>query len=78
MTTPHQGTTQVTFGGLLDFSDVAFLTVSEVAEILRVSKMTVYRMVHSGELQATRVGRGFRVPSKAVRGYLAGADYQAS
>lgn len=73
MTTPSQAT----IGGLLDFSDVAFLTVPEVAEILRVSKMTVYRMVHSGELQAARVGRSFRVPAKAVREYLAGADYQA-
>lgn len=75
--TTNQGTTHVISGGPLDFSDIAFLTVPEVAEILRVSKMTVYRMVHSGELQATRVGRSFRVPAKTVRGYLAGADYQA-
>ena len=33
-------------------SDVRFLTVSEVATIMRVSKMTVYRLVHSGELEA--------------------------
>ena len=38
-----------------------FLTVAEVAEIMRVSKMTVYRLVHSGELPAVRVGRSFRV-----------------
>ncbi|MGC5627473.1 helix-turn-helix domain-containing protein [Georgenia sp. Z1344] len=43
-----------------------FLTVAEVAESLRVSKMTVYRMVHSGELPAVRVGRSFRVPNAAV------------
>lgn len=43
-----------------------FLTVAEVAESLRVSKMTVYRMVHSGELPAVRVGRSFRVPEAAV------------
>ena len=29
-------------------SDVRFLTVAEVAAVMRVSKMTVYRMVHSG------------------------------
>ena len=40
-----------------------FLTVAEVAEIMRVSKMTVYRLVHSGELPAVRVGRSFRVLS---------------
>lgn len=52
---------------------VPFLTVTEVAAIMRVSKMTVYRLVHGGELTAVRVGRSFRVPEPAVRDYLAGA-----
>jgi excisionase family DNA binding protein len=52
---------------------VSFLTVTEVAAIMRVSKMTVYRLVHGGELAAVRVGRSFRVPAPAVRDYLAGA-----
>jgi len=52
---------------------VSFLTVTEVAAIMRVSKMTVYRLVHAGELVAVRVGRSFRVPEPAVREYLAGA-----
>lgn len=43
-----------------------FLTVAEVADLLRVSKMTVYRMVHAGDLPAVRVKRSFRVPLKAV------------
>jgi excisionase family DNA binding protein len=51
-------------------SDVRFLTVAEVAAIMRVSKMTVYRLVHSGELEAIRVGRSFRVPERAVSDYL--------
>jgi excisionase family DNA binding protein len=51
-------------------SDVRFLTVAEVAAIMRVSKMTVYRLVHSGELEAIRVGRSFRVPERAVNDYL--------
>jgi excisionase family DNA binding protein len=51
-------------------SDVKFLTVAEVASIMRVSKMTVYRLVHSGELEAIRVGRSFRVPEQAVHHYL--------
>jgi excisionase family DNA binding protein len=52
---------------------VSFLTVAEVAAIMRVSKMTVYRLVHGGELAAARVGRSFRVPEPAVRAYLADA-----
>ena len=40
---------------------------------MRVSKMTVYRLVHSGELPAVRVGRSFRVPEHVVEEYLARA-----
>lgn len=51
-------------------SGMTFLTVAEVATLMRVSKMTVYRLVHSGELTAVRVGRSFRVPERAVHDYL--------
>ncbi|MBI1378955.1 MAG: helix-turn-helix domain-containing protein [Frankiales bacterium] len=51
-------------------SEVRFLTVAEVATLMRVSKMTVYRLVHNGELPAIRVGRSFRVPEQAVHDYL--------
>ena len=49
-----------------NLSEVKFLTVAEVATLMRVSKMTVYRLVHSGELPALRVGRSFRVTEKDV------------
>ena len=58
-------------------SEVRFLTVAEVAGLMRVSKMTVYRMVHAGELPAVRVGRSFRVPEKAVHDYLRSAFIEA-
>ncbi|PXY32009.1 helix-turn-helix domain-containing protein [Prauserella muralis] len=54
---------------------VQFLTVAEVASLMRVSKMTVYRLVHSGELPAVRVGKSFRVPEKAVHDYLDNAYF---
>lgn len=55
-------------------SDAAnLLTVAEVAARMRVSKMTVYRLIHSGDLPALRVGRSFRVPAKAASDYLASA-----
>ena len=50
-----------------DLSEVKFLTVAEVADMMRVSKMTVYRLVHSGDLPAIRFGRSFRVPESAVQ-----------
>ncbi|MEV6323211.1 helix-turn-helix domain-containing protein [Nocardia sp. NPDC051787] len=54
-----------------------FLTVAEVANLMRVSKMTVYRLVHSGELPAVRVGRSFRVHAKAVHDYLETSYFDA-
>lgn len=50
-----------------DLNEVRFLTVAEVADMMRVSRMTVYRMVHAGELPAIRFGRSFRVPESAVQ-----------
>ncbi len=47
-----------------------YLTVAEVAELMRLSRMTVYRLVHGGELPAVRVGRSFRVPQDALDAYL--------
>jgi len=43
------------------------LTVSEVAALVRVSKMTIYRMIQKGDLPAISVGKSYRVPLAAVR-----------
>ena len=51
-------------------SEIKFLTVAEVAAVMRVSKMTVYRLVHSGDLASVQVGRSFRIPERAVHDYL--------
>jgi len=47
-----------------------FLTVAEVARQLRVSNMTVYRLIKAGEMRAVRVGRGYRLKEDDVRRYL--------
>lgn len=60
-----------------DMSDSKFLTVAEVAAMMRVSKMTVYRLVHNGDLAAVRVGRSFRVLEKDVDDYLRKSFYSA-
>ena len=59
-----------------DLSDVRFLTVAEVAEMMRVSNMTVYRLVHSGDLPAVRFGRSFRIPESAVVAAIATPNSQ--
>ncbi len=51
-------------------AEVRLLTVAEVAAILRLSKMTVYRMVNAGTLPALKVGRSVRIPEYVVDEYL--------
>jgi excisionase family DNA binding protein len=45
--------------------------VSEVASALRISNMTVYRLIGSGQLPAVRVGRSYRLRLEDVDRYLA-------
>ena len=63
------------FGGNLPGGK--FLTVAEVASIVRLSKMSVYRLIHSGQLEAVQFGRSFRVPEKSLNAYLEAAYYDA-
>jgi excisionase family DNA binding protein len=51
-----------------------FLTVREVADTMRVSTMTVYRLIQAGELHATRVGRSYRLREAEVDTYLSRGD----
>ena len=46
------------------------LTVGEVAEVMRVSNMTVYRLIKSGELAAVRVGKNYRIRESDISRYL--------
>ncbi|MBX3196136.1 MAG: helix-turn-helix domain-containing protein [Schumannella sp.] len=62
---------------MADLSDVRFLTVAEVAELMRVSNMTVYRMVESGKLPAVRFGRSYRIPESAIEAVIAPPESQA-
>ena len=46
------------------------LTVGEVAGTMRVSNMTVYRLIKSGQLAAIRVGKNYRIRESDVNQYL--------
>ena len=46
------------------------LTVNEVAKILRVSNMTVYRLVKNKQIPAIRVGKNYRIKEIDVDKYL--------
>ncbi len=46
------------------------LTVGEVAVLMRVSNMTVYRLIKSGQLAAIRVGKNYRLRRGDIERYL--------
>ena len=46
------------------------LTVSEVASAMRVSNMTVYRLIKAGELPAVRVGKNYRIRERDLEAFL--------
>jgi len=54
-----------------------FLTAAEVATQLRVSTMTVYRLIKAGQLAAVRVGKSYRVREDDVDRYLASTYTEA-
>ena len=51
------------------------LMVREVAELMRVSNMTDYRLIKAGDLPAIRVGKNFRIRRSDVEGYLGDRSY---
>ena len=52
------------------FAKARFLTVQEVADLMRVSSMTIYRLIKAGELPAIRVGKHLRIRERDVARYL--------
>ena len=48
-----------------------FVTVAEVASLMRVSTMTVYRLIKAGDLPAVRFGKSYRIDEADVDAYLA-------
>ena len=55
-----------------------FMTVREIATLMRVSRATVYRLLHTGRLSGMRVGKVMRVPRQAVRDFMRDASIEQS
>jgi excisionase family DNA binding protein len=45
---------------LTEYPDI--LTVGEMAELLRVSKITVYHLIKAGQIAAFKIGRQYKCP----------------
>ena len=53
------------------------MTVAEVADVLRVSNMTVYRLIKAGEMPALRVGKNYRIREHDLETYLASGEIRS-
>lgn len=56
----------------LPLEELDLMTVAEVATVMRVAKMTIYRLIQAGSLPATKIGGTYRVPRPSVQAYLSG------
>ena len=61
----------------LDDGAGPLLTVAEIAAVLRVSNMTVYRLIKAGELPALRVGKNYRIRTDDLDAFLATGSVRA-
>lgn len=48
-----------------------FLTISEVAQVLRLHRNTVYRLIKGGDIPGFKIGVTWRVNEKTLRRVLA-------
>ncbi len=47
-----------------------YITIPQLAEILGLSRIAVYKKVKKGEIEAVRIGRNYAVPKKYISGIL--------
>jgi len=47
-----------------------YITLAELAKLLGVSRVTVFRKVKAGEIKAVKIGRNFAIPKKHLLGIL--------
>jgi excisionase family DNA binding protein len=51
-----------------------FMTISEVANMLKLSRITVNRLIHRNELKAHKFGKVYRIQRDEVKRYLDASD----
>ena len=50
-------------------------TPKQVAEILQLSKNTIYQLIGRGEIIAKKIGKGYRIPASSISYALTGLDF---
>lgn len=57
--------------GGIGMEELRIYTVKEVADLLKVSKMTISRYIQSGKLKSSKLGRMYRITDDDLRKFLA-------
>lgn len=55
--------------------DIKVYTPEQVAEVLQLSKSTIYELIDRGEIVAKRIGKVYRIPARSISFALTGLDY---
>lgn len=53
-------------------TDKTYYTVQEVADLLKLHWQSVLTYIKNGELEAVKLGKGYRISQKALDGFIAG------
>lgn len=56
-------------------SSVKVYTPEQVAEMLQLSKNTVYDLINRGEIVAKKIGKVYRIPASSISFAFTGLDY---
>ena len=43
-----------------------YLTIKELADLLGITRIAVYKKVKKGQIKAVRIGRNFAIPKKYI------------
>ncbi len=56
-------------------SSVKVYTPEQVADMLQLSKNTVYQLIGRGEIVAKKIGKVYRIPASSISFVFTGLDY---
>lgn len=56
-------------------SSIKAYTPEQVADILQLSKNTVYDLINRGEIIAKKIGKVYRIPASSISFVFTGLDY---
>ena len=54
----------------MNIKNIELISITEVCEILNISRNTAYSLLKRGELEGYKVGRMWRIPDKSIWNYI--------